>query len=85
MKDILFKCNSNTKKIVTESNYDFSNLFMVKKYDEKYNIFWKCFDKINNISYKNEIIKLAKRFMSQIRKMFYYWTIIILKSSNLSK
>jgi hypothetical protein len=62
MKDILFKCNSNTKKIITESNYDFSNLFMVKKYDEKYNIFFEhVYDEINRISYKNEILKLAKK------------------------
>lgn len=62
MKDVLFKCNSNTKKIITESNYDFSNLFMVKKYDEKYNIFFEhVYDEINRISYKNEILKLAKK------------------------
>jgi hypothetical protein len=35
---------------------------MVKKYDEKYNIFFEhVYDEINRISYKNEILKLAKK------------------------
>ena len=62
MKDILFKCNSNKKKLIKSTHFDFSNLFMVKEYDEKYNIYFEhIFDKINNISYEIDVLKLAKK------------------------
>ena len=70
LKEQLFLCHSNVRRIIKSKSYEIDNLFKYK-YDKEYIKFFDyVFNKINNIIYMNKIMKSAIEICPTLEKCF---------------